>query len=60
MPLAFQVDKKSSISEMLIDLINLNDNHVKLDKDIINADFSTFEKEVLSHFVQLEAKATHP
>ena len=44
MPLAFQVDKKSSISEMLIDLVNLNENHVRLDKDDINIDFDSFEK----------------
>lgn len=33
MPLAFKVEKKGSISEQLIDLINLNDNNIKLDKD---------------------------
>lgn len=43
MPLAFKVDKKGSISEQLIDLINLNDNHVKLDKENIATDFDSFE-----------------
>ena len=48
------MNKKNSLSEILLDLVLLNDNHSYVSQNDLEPSFELFEKSVLEKFDDLE------
>jgi len=58
LPLAFELPKNDSITEILKQLVLINDTHSQVyDKDI-SINFNDFEKDVMEKFAQIQGSST--
>ena len=53
-PIAYNIKKKSSMSEVITDLYNANESNSLLDSENLNVNYEDFEEEILKTFQDLE------